>query len=50
MGFLVIVGCREIYLSEYLIKSYIILPLSTAMTPSGYIAMPPSTTSTWPVM
>ena len=49
MDFLGFVGCSVIYLSEYLIQSYITVPgFETAA--SGYITMPPSTTSTCPVM
>jgi hypothetical protein len=46
MDFLVFVGCREIYLSEYLIKSYIAFSPSTGKTTLGYMTIPPSTTNT----
>jgi hypothetical protein len=42
MDFLVFVGCLVIYLTEYLIQSYIAIPPSLAKVASGYIAVPPS--------
>jgi hypothetical protein len=50
MDFLGFVGCSVIYLSEYLIQSYITVPAYFETAASGYITMPPSTTSTCPVM
>jgi hypothetical protein len=41
MDFLVIVGGLVIYLTEYLIQSYIAILPSTVMTASGHITIPP---------
>jgi hypothetical protein len=60
MDFLGFMGVPVIYLTEYLIQSYIALQPSPAITASGciaysggglaYITIPPSTTKTCPVM
>ncbi len=50
MDFLVFMGGREIYLTEYLIKSYIAILASPVKAASGHITIPPSTTNTCPVM
>ena len=50
MDFLGFMGFRVIYLTEYLIQSYIAFAPAHGGTPSIYITIPPSTTKTWPVM
>jgi hypothetical protein len=50
MDFLGFMGVRVIYLTEYPIQSYIVITVFTVKTDSGYIAIPPSTTRTCPVM
>jgi hypothetical protein len=46
MDFLVFMGCRVIYLTEYLIQSYIAIPPSPVKMASSYIAIPPCTVKT----